>query len=88
MAVWARPGKDAAFVQGIGLGEGLNVAGKLGILETITAGISPETFLGGDLPGIGDVFLLTAVDAVVYVFGEEIGEELLEPCPVRQESPR
>jgi len=40
MAVWARPGKDAAFVQGIGWGEGLNVAGKLGILETITAGIA------------------------------------------------
>ena len=88
MAVWAHPGKDAAFIQGIGLGTGLNVAVKLGVLETITASISPDTFLGGDLPGIGDVYVLTAVDTVVLVFGEEIGKELLEPCPVRDHPPR
>ncbi|KAJ1488974.1 hypothetical protein T484DRAFT_1781524 [Baffinella frigidus] len=80
MAVWERPGKDAAFVRGSGR-EGLNVAGKLLILENITASISPCEFLGGELPGIGDVFVLTAVDAVVYVFGEEGGKVLLEPCP-------
>ena len=32
--------------------------------------------------------LLTAVDAVVFVFGEEIAKELLEPCPVREDPPR
>ena len=56
--------------------------------STPATGISPDAFLGGGLPGIGDVFLLTAVDAVVYVFGEEIGTELLEPCPVREDPPR
>lgn len=81
MALWGRPGKDASFINGRGWGT-LDAGNKLAALEKTAAGLAPEIFFGGDAPGIGDVFALTAVDSLRYVCGERIACELLEPCPV------